>query len=373
MHSLRHSKAFVLVLILSAAILPSLEVHAISPDEDLTVQVYKKLALATVFITSSYLTNERNPSGPAGIGSGILLDQTGAILTNAHVVQGAAKITVMLHDNTRLPAELVGLDPVTDVALLKIALPKKHPAPAQLGDSDNLEIGQKVLAIGHPFGLGYALTTGVISGFGSTPDTGTGEVLHDRVIQTSAAINPGNSGGPLVDLDGHVVGINSAMLLGAQNIGFAIPINTVKQVLGELQSHGRVVRPWLGFIGKVVTDELMQLFCLPLRHGVLVQDIAPRSPADRAGLQAGKLNITIEGEPWVFGGDIIQSIDGQGVKTPAEFTKVIHKLKVGQVVELSIIRGGAFLTIRAALEERPGPSSSGTSPAVQPKIELRPL
>jgi len=372
MYRLRLSKEFALILLLSAAILSSSEVHAISPDEALTVQIYKKLAPATVFIASSYLTSEPMSMGP-GIGSGILLDQTGSILTNAHVVQGAAKITVTLHDNTRVPAELVGLDPVTDVALLKIALPKKHPVPAQLGDSDNLEVGQKVLAIGHPFGLGYALTTGVISGFGSTPDTGAGEVPHDRVIQTSAAINPGNSGGPPVDLEGHVVGINSSVLLGAQNIGFAIPINTVKEVLGELQSHGRVVRPWLGLIGKVVTDELMQLFCLPLRHGVLVQAIAPRSPADRAGLQAGKLHITIEGEPWVFGGDIIQSVDGHGVKTPTEFMKVLHTFKVGQVVELSIIREGTPLTIRTALEERPGPSSSGGNPAAPIKMELRPL
>jgi serine protease Do len=374
MHSRRNSKAFALVLVLSVAILPSLDVHATSPDEDLTVQVYKKLAPATVFITSSYLPSDRIPNGPnSGIGSGILLDQKGSILTNAHVVQGAVKITVTLYDNTRLPADLVGLDPVTDVALLKIALPKEYPAPAQLGDSDGLEIGQKVLAIGHPFGLGYALTTGVISGFGKTPDTGTGEVLHDRVIQTSAAINPGNSGGPLVDLEGRVVGINTAMLLGAQNIGFAIPINAAKEVLGELRNHGRVIRPWLGLIGKVVTDELMQLFCLPLRHGVLIQDIAPRGPADRAGLKAGKLNITIEGEPWVFGGDIIQAIDGRDVKTPAEFTKVIHKLKTGQAVNLSIIRDGTPLTIRATLEERPGLSSSGANPASLPKIELRPL
>lgn len=363
-----------LAFALGSASPPSFEVHATSPDEDLTVQVYKKIAPATVFITSSYLTKEHLPNvGNTGIGSGILLDRQGSVLTNSHVVQGATKITVILHDNTRLPADLLGLDPVTDLALLHIALPKGHPALAQLGDSDNLEIGQKVLAIGHPYGLGYALTTGVISGFGRTPDIGSGEVFHDRVIQTSAAINPGSSGGPLVDLDGQVVGINTSLLLGAQNIGFAIPINTVKQVVTELRKSGRVIRPWLGFIGKVVTDEVMGLFCLPLRHGFLIQDVARGSPADKAGLQAGKLNIMIEGEPWVFGGDIIQAIDGMDIKTPAQFSEVFQRLKVGQTIQLNILRQGSALTMRVTLEERPGPSPSGITPTGQQRIQLRPL
>ena len=173
----------------------------------------------------------------------MLIDAEGSIVTNAHVVGGAASITVTLHDGTRLPAELIGSDPQSDVALLRVTLPKGSYSPADLGDSDKLEIGQKVLAIGHPFGLGYAFSMGIVSGFGKLIETKQ-EVFQERVIQTTAPFNPGNSGGPLVDSEDRVVGINSSILLGAQSIGFAIPINTVKAIVAEFKTDGRVIRPW---------------------------------------------------------------------------------------------------------------------------------
>jgi S1-C subfamily serine protease len=346
--------------------------HASVPVEEATVKVYKKVALSTVFIASAYLTREHLPPGEVtGIGSGILLDQEGLILTNSHVVYGATKITVMLHDNQRLTADLVALDPVTDLALLRVPLPKGRYTIAQLGDSDRIEIGERVLAIGHPFGLGYALTTGVISGFGRTPEAG--EVFHDRIIQTSAAINPGNIGGPLVDLEGKVIGINTALLIGAQNIGFAIPINTVKEVLPELIKYGRVIRPWVGFMGKLLTEEVINLFALPLRHGVLVQGVERGSPADRAGLRSGKLKVSIEEEPWILGGDIIQEVNGMDIKTPRKFATVMNGLKVGQTIDLSIVRDGTARKLRVTLEERPRPPQFEGKPEAPPKIELRPL
>ena len=224
----------------------------VTPEEMNSVRVYKQMARSTVLITSAYVSAHyiAQASGK-GLGSGVLIDEQGSIVTNAHVVDGAANITVTLHDGTRLPAELIGSDPQSDVALLHVTLPKGPHAPAQLGDSDKLEIGQKVMAIGHPFGLGYAFSTGIVSGFGQllVPKQ---EVFQERVIQTTTPFNPGNSGGTLVDSEDRVIGINSSVLLGAQNIGFAIPINTVKSIITELRTNGRVVRPWLGIKGKFV-------------------------------------------------------------------------------------------------------------------------
>ena len=272
----------------------------------------------------------QRPSHHPGIGerlgSGVLIDEQGSIVTNAHVVDGAAKITVTLHDGTRLPAELIGSDPQSDVALLHVTLPKGQHTPAHLGDSDKLEIGQKVVAIGHPFGLGYAFSTGIVSGFGKLLETKQ-EVFQERVIQTTTPFNPGNSGGPLVDSEDRVVGINSSILMGAQNIGFAIPINTVKSIVTELRTNGRVIRPWLGIKGKFVTDEVRNLIALPLVSGLLIIDVDDGSPAETIGLRAGELDVTIEGEPWVLGGDILVAVNGQDVKTSEQYAKVFRQLK----------------------------------------------
>ncbi len=209
----------------------TLSAALVTPEEMNSVRVYKQMARSTVLITSAYVSAHHiaQASGK-GLGSGVLIDEQGSIVTNAHVVDGAANITVTLHDGTRLPAELIGSDPQSDIALLHVTLPKGPHAPAQLGDSDKLEIGQKVLAIGHPFGLGYAFSTGIVSGFGQLL-VSKQEVFQERVIQTTTPFNPGNSGGPLVDSEDRVIGINSSILMGAQNIGFAIPINTVKSII----------------------------------------------------------------------------------------------------------------------------------------------
>ncbi|MFM8551040.1 MAG: S1C family serine protease, partial [Nitrospiraceae bacterium] len=231
--------------------------------------------------------------------------------------------------------------------------------------------GQKVLAIGHPFGLGYALTTGIISGMGAGPEHGT--LLHDPVIQTSAPINPGNSGGPLVDHEGRVIGINTTILAGAQNIGFAIPIGLVKSVVGELQARGRMVRPWLGITGRLLTDDIIDLFALPMAKGVLIAGVAKGSPAERAGLRAGDLPIVIKGEPLVLGGDILLAVNGQDLRTPEQYAAVFGSLKVGQTISMKILREGTARNVTATLAERPEQSEQ-TSPARGPeKVEFRPL
>ena len=341
----------------------------VTPEEINSVRVYKNLANATVLIASAYVSAHHiaQASGK-GLGSGVLIDEQGSIVTNAHVVEGAANITVTLHDGTRLPAELIGSDPQSDVALLHVTLPQGAHAPAQLGDSDKLEIGQKVLAIGHPFGLGYAFSTGIVSGFGKLLETKQ-EVFQERVIQTTTPINPGNSGGPLVDSEDRVVGINSTILMGAQNIGFAIPINTVKSIVMELRTNGRVIRPWLGIKGKLITDEVRNLIALPLVSGLLIIDVDDGSPAQMIGLRAGNLDVTIEGEPWVLGGDILVAVDGQDVKTSEQYAKVLRQLKAKQSIEITLFRDGTRHTISVTLGERPTPSS----PSQHPNIEVPPL
>jgi serine protease Do len=346
------------------------EVYAQDTEEDSTIRVYKQVAPATLFIASAYVTRHQWTNGQnTGIGSGVLIDSNGLILTNTHVVDGAAKITAILHDGTRLPAEVVGSDPVSDVALLRVTLPKDYrPLTVKLGNSDRLEVGQRVLAIGHPFGLGYALTTGVVSGLG-TQTIGSWGIPSERIIQTNAAINPGNSGGPLVDLQGRVIGINTAMLRDAQNIGFAIPINTVKTVMAQLQAHGRVIRPWLGIKGKMLTDDIIDLFTLPLGRGLLIEDIEEGSPAEKTGLRYGSLNVMIEGEQWVLGGDIIQSVNGIDLTKDEQHDDMVKSLSVNQKVELTVLRDGTSHTIFVTLQERPRPAASDGTFRVEGALE----
>lgn len=325
-------------------------------EQDNTVRIYKKVAPATVFIKAVYVNEPLASRGPNGIGSGVILDEKGLILTNAHVVADATKILVTLHDGTKVTGDLVGSDPVTDLAVLRVVLPPGYHRTVQLGDSDQAEIGQKVVAIGHPFGLGYALTTGVISGLGNAPQPGVG--TPERIIQTSAAINPGNSGGPLVDSEGRVIGINTAILVGAQNIGFALPINTAKAVVFELLANGRVIRPWLGITGKLLSDDIIGLFAMPMDKGILVMHLDEGSPAKKAGLRAGTMSVTIEGEPLVLGGDILVGVNGLPVKTPEDCLKLYKVLKVGQMVHLSVMRDGEKHMISVTLEEQPRQPSS---------------
>ena len=362
----------ILVVVLTLILVDACAATSPSHDslKDDTIQIYKKVARSTVFIRSTYLNHNHSSDGRQGIGSGILLDADGFIVTSAHVVYGAAKVTVSFQDNVRMAAEVVGIDHLTDLALLKCDLPKGTIATVQFGDSDSVQIGERVLAIGHPFGLGYALTNGVVSGFGPAP--GISMAFYERVIQTSAAINPGSSGGPLIDAHGRVIGINTAMLAGAQNIGFAIPINTATEIIAQLKSGGRVIRPWLGVAGKMVTEEIRLLFALPLSAGFMIEDVAPGSPAEKAGLRGGGRNVTVDGEPWVLGGDIIRSINDRGSKATEDMMSHFRTMKVGERVTFEILRDGKEQRINVTLEERPQlpPSEADKE---QRSSQLRPL
>ena len=255
------------------------------------------------------------------VGSGVLIASEGLILTNSHVVFGHRAISVTLDNGYTIPAKLLGADPILDVAVLRIPAPDIALPQATLGDSDALQVGEEVITIGNPMGLEQTLTRGVISGM----DRLLSEFplnLMLPLIQTDAAINPGNSGGPLVNRCGEVVGLTSALLADAKNIGFAIPINVVKQVLPQLVQQGRVMRPWLGVSGKVIGKDVQDLLKLPLVDGFLVETIEPGSPAAKAGLHEGELLIAIAGEEFLFGGDIITAANGQGTRRYGEICPV---------------------------------------------------
>ncbi len=254
------------------------------------------------------------------LGSGFVISADGLILTNNHVVAKASSIKIKLDSGRVYKAKVIGRDPKTDLALIKVIPDKAFPKPLKLGDSDKIRVGDWVVAVGNPFGLGQTVTAGIISAKGRVIGVGP----YDDFLQTDAAINPGNSGGPLFDMKGEVIGINTAILNRAQNIGFAIPINIAKNLLPQLKK-GRVVRGWLGVEIQEITPELAKSFGLKKETGVLISNVVPRSPADKAGLRHG---------------DIIVAYNGKIVKNGYEISRLVAETHPGRIVEIKIIRDG---------------------------------
>lgn len=271
-----------------------------------------------------------------GLGSGFLISSDGYILTNEHVIDGASEIKVtVLGFPEPFKARVVGADYDLDLAVLKIDAPRKLPY-LKLGDSERLRVGEWVIAIGNPYGLDHTVTVGVISAKGRPID------IEDRhyknLLQTDASINPGNSGGPLLNLKGEVIGINTAVNAQAQGIGFAIPSNTVKEVLDDLVKKGKVVRPWLGVQVQQVDKNWADYLKLPVAEGALVVGVVPGSPADRAGITRG---------------DVILEIGGRKIKTPEDLVTAIKEQKVGAIVELLLWREGKLVRVRVVINEKP--------------------
>jgi S1-C subfamily serine protease len=286
------------------------------------------------------------------IGSGFIISTDGLILTNSHIVYGRQSITVTLDNGTSTEAKLIGADPILDLAVLRITAPAETLRTAVLGDSEVLRVGEDVIAIGNPLGLEQTLTRGLVSGINRIlPESPLSLTLP--LIQTDAAINPGNSGGPLLNGCGEVIGITTAILTDAQNIGFAVPIHIAKRVLPQLVEHGRVIRPWLGIGGKVISEELHDLLNLSLTAGFLVETIEPGSPAERMGLHGGTLPMTIAEEEYVFGGDIITTANGQVLDETEKFEEFMRSLKVGDTVQLTLFHDGETRIVELLLPERP--------------------
>jgi serine protease Do len=285
-------------------------------------------------------------------GSGFIVSQDGYILTNNHVVEDAEKITVTLLDGRELQAKLVGTDPSTEVAVIKIDANNLHPL--EMANSDTLEVGEWVIAIGNPFGLSHTVTAGIVSAKGRS---GLGLSIYEDFIQTDAAINPGNSGGPLVDLDGKVVGINTAIVGSSGNIGIglAIPINMAKGIYDQLVQKGKVVRGFLGVTIQDITPDLAESFKLKDTKGVIVPDVSPDSAAAKAGLKAG---------------DIVIAFDGQPVEKAAEFQRRVAMKKPGSEVEITVLRDGKKQTLTAKLEEKPSGEQSASNVKEQASEKL---
>jgi serine protease Do len=306
------------------------------------------------------------------VGSGFIIDPSGLILTNSHVAFGRQSLFVRLSDGTSVPAQLIGADPIFDVALLRVPKPEGSLPALVLADSDRVHVGGEAIAIGNPLGLDQTLTRGIVSA--------TNRVLpitffssQEPLIQIDTPINPGNSGGPLINQCGEVIGITTAIIPNAQNIGFAIPINLVKALLPSLISQGHVVRPWLGFHGQLIDDTLQKIFRFPLVSGFMVEVVEPGSPADKAGLRGGQLEVSIAGEDFLMGGDIIINVNGLAVTDPEKLIESLGGIKVGSSISLTIVRNGEELNINYPIPERPllpgdvaGPNASFTLAQVAP-------
>lgn len=274
-----------------------------------------------------------------GAGSGVIIHREGYILSNNHVVAQASRIKVNLQDGRSFKAEVLGTDPATDIALLKIDVEGEAVSVAPFGDSEAVKIGEWVMAIGNPMGLSHTVTTGIVSAKGRRDVHPGRELRYADFIQTDASINPGNSGGPLFNLQGQIVGINTAINAAAQGIGFAIPINMIKTILPQLLSGGRVERSWLGVGIQKISPQMAQSFGLERPEGALVASVVNGAPADRAGIEAG---------------DIIQRFDGHPVKSHDDLPWLASNAGVGRVVEVEVLREGARKTVRITLERMPG-------------------
>jgi len=346
------------VIVVTPTPLPPEAREAFDREEEVIINVYERVSPAVVHITSRtiVLSFFWGPLPQEGTGSGFIIDKQGHIVTNYHVIEDAESIEVTLADGTRASATVVGTDPPNDLAVIKIDVPPEKLVPVELGDSSTLRVGQRAIAIGNPFGLDRTLTMGVISALGRPLKTESGRVIYN-VIQTDAAINPGNSGGPLLDSQGRVIGVNTAIYSpsgGSVGVGFAIPVNTVKRVVPELIAHGRYPHPWLGILGYSVTPSLAQALKLPVNHGILIARVYRDSPAHQAGLRGGRRQIYVGNQRVIVGGDIITAIDGHELKDSEALTSYLEEeTKVGQQVELTVWRGDKQLQITVTLGELP--------------------
>lgn len=329
-------------------------------EEQLVTRVYKQVSPSVVHITSRAIqaSSIQGIVPQEGTGSGFVFDKEGHIVTNFHVVQQAQTLQVALESGLSVPARVVGVDPLSDLAVLQVAVPPDQLVPVTLGDSEHLRVGQRVLAVGNPFGLERTLTAGVVSAVGRNLNTGEGRVLGN-VVQTDAAINPGNSGGPLLDSRGRVIGVNTAIQSpngGSVGIGFAVPVSTVKRVVPYLIVQGYYPHPWLGAEFYEIDPILSVRLELPVSQGLLVASVAPGGPALAAGLRGPERIVEIGGQRYGVGGDIVQAIDGHIASRADEVAVYLEtETQVGDRVVLTVLRDGRQFTIPVVVGELPRP------------------
>jgi serine protease Do len=334
-------------LALACLLMPS--VAAAQPCAESLTTLFERVSPAVVSIQAMKINKIRPERRfETLVGSGLIIDRGGEVLTNAHVVDGAASISITLDTGAKVSARIAGLDPVLDVALLR--LDTSGPLPvAQLGDSTTVKVGDEVVAIGNPLGLDQTMTRGIVSGLNRTLPG----ISDEPMIQTDAPINPGNSGGPLVDRCGRVIGINTLISEDAQSIGFAVPMNAARGVLRDLREAGRVVRPWLGIQGRAIDATVGQVVRMPITPGYLVEIVFDGSPAEAAGVRGGTLAIVIQGDEYLLGGDIVTAIQGTPVRTHQDYVAKVKTLKPGQRVKVTLMREGHSREVSLTVAERP--------------------
>ena len=324
-------------------------------EEQNNIAVYKKALPSVVNITSTAVAFDffYGAVPQQGMGSGFVIDSDGHILTNYHVVENARQLEVTTSDKKKYKAQIVGTDPVHDLAVIQI--PDKAVAKAEIGDSKDLVVGQKVYAIGNPFGLSGTMTRGIISSIRSLKGQ---RGFIDEAIQTDAAINPGNSGGPLLNARGQVIGINTMILTGgveqSAGIGFAIPINTAKAVLDDLVHLGRVRRPEIGIRTVPIGHEVADQLGLGADSGLLISQVVPGSAADRAGLRGGNERAFLGNMPIMLGGDLLVAVDGQAVEDQQDLSHVMQNHRSGDTVTVTIYRGKKRMDLKLVLGESTG-------------------
>jgi 2-alkenal reductase len=363
--------------------LPQEMIQEADAEERLLINLYERVNPSVVSIQAvQTLEGFQHPALPEGVptpelpgepfqqtgeGSGFVVDTHGHIVTNNHVVADTTALRVTFFDGTTVPATIVGTDPDSDLAVIHVDVPPESLRPIMWGDSDQVRVGQRAVAIGNPFGYENTLTSGIISGLSrSLPSSTNPQYRIPEIIQTDAAINPGNSGGPLLNSQGEVIGVTSAIVpnfnqLGERSflgVGFAIPSNMAQHVVPALIEKGEYAHPWIGFSGMDVLPEIAAEMNLPEAKGALVENVLPDSPAEQAGLRGGSRNVQFEsiGRPVTVGGDVIIRIDDQEVRRFDDVLSYLTRREVGQKVDLTIIRDGETTTVTVTLGRRPSTS-----------------
>jgi S1-C subfamily serine protease len=321
-------------------------------------QIYDEAGPGVVQVTTSGVDSSNpffGPQATSSLGSGFVVDRDGYIVTNYHVIQNAQEIEVNFSGDDRVPATIVGHDPSTDLAVLKIDAQSRALTPLPLGDSDEVRVGDAVVAIGNPFGLERSVTAGIVSALQRDITAPNGYTI-DKVIQIDAPINQGNSGGPLLNASGQVIGVNSQIETetgGNVGIGFAVPVNTVKEVVSQIKETGKVEHAYMGVQMQAVTPELAETVNVPVDEGVMIVAVVEGSPAAEAGLQGGDQQVIVGGRSYVLGGDIVTRADGQPVTSPDELRSLIMEKSPGDSMTLDIQRGQSPRTVIVKLGQQP--------------------
>lgn len=317
-------------------------------------EIYERSAPGVVQINA---TSDSASTGQQALGSGFVIDKAGHIVTNYHVVQGADEVTVGFSNQDTVKAEIVGTDPSTDIAVLRVETSANALRPLPLGDSDKLVVGDEVVAIGNPFGLDRTATSGIVSAL-QRLITAPNRFTIDHVIQTDAPINRGNSGGPLIDAYGKVIGVNTQIETGGAasgnvGIGFAVPSNTVKDVVAQILRTGRVDHAYLGISGNTLTKDLAQTYNLPVESGVIVEKVTKGSGAEKAGLESGETQVVVAGETYVLGGDIIVSAGGRPIASIEQLRDVVSAHKPGDKIEIVVYNDSKKTSVTVTLGRQP--------------------